>query len=65
LVLSPKLREKNGITNEAFFIASGDTFQIWAPDRYEATMASTDAWYDDFGEDFDPLTLLDAPGSGG
>jgi MraZ protein len=64
LVLSPKLRDKIGITNEAFFIASGDTFQIWAPDRYDAAMASMDDWFDDQGEDFDPLTLLDSPGEG-
>jgi MraZ protein len=65
LVLSPKLREKIGITNEAFFIASGDTFQIWAPDRYEAHQREISEWFDEYGEDFDPLTLLDPPGSGG
>jgi len=59
LVLSPKLREKVGITNEAFFIASGDTFQIWEPTTYEAEAAKFDAMFDEFDEDFDPLVLLE------
>ena len=60
LVLSPKLREKIGITNEAFFIASGDTFQIWEPKAYDDQAAKFEDIYDDLDEDFDPLTLLDA-----
>lgn len=60
LVLSPKLREKVGITSEAFFIASGDTFQIWEPQAYEAQAAKFEDFYEEFDEDFDPLTLLDA-----
>lgn len=64
LVLSPKLREKIGITGEAFFIASGDTFQIWDPSRYDAHVAEMGDWFEEYGEDFDPLTLLDPPGTG-
>ena len=60
LVLSPKLREKFGIRDEAVFAASGDTFQIWAPAAYEAHQDKLEAWIDEFDEDFDPLTLLDA-----
>jgi len=60
LVLSPKLREKIGITNEAFFIASGDTFQIWEPKAYDDQAAKFEDIYEDLDEDFDPLTLLDA-----
>ena len=60
LVLSPKLREKVGIEDEAFFIASGDTFQIWRPETYAAHAEQFDRIYDEFDEDFDPLTLLDA-----
>lgn len=59
LVLSQKLRDKIGITNEAFFIASGDTFQIWEPSSYEAHAAKMEDWYADENEDLDPLTLLD------
>lgn len=59
LVLSQKLRDKIGITNEAFFIASGDTFQIWEPSAYEAHAAKMEDWYADENEDLDPLTLLD------
>lgn len=63
LVLSPKLREKIGIAEEAVFVAAGDTFQIWEPTAYETHAASVDAWYDDYDDDFDPLMLLD-PGGG-
>ncbi|MEM7471358.1 MAG: division/cell wall cluster transcriptional repressor MraZ [Pseudomonadota bacterium] len=59
LVLPAKLREKIGITNEAQFTASGDTFQIWSPEAF----AKRDDDIEDFiameGEDFDPLTWLD------
>lgn len=60
LVLPAKLRSKIGLDDEAFFIATGDTFQIWKPDTFEAEeMAKTEAWLEDFPDDFDPLTLLD------
>ena len=60
LVLPAKLRNKIDLEGEAFFIATGDTFQIWKPETYEAEeLAKTEAWLEDFPEDFDPLTLLD------
>ena len=60
LVLPAKLRNKIGLDGEAFFIATGDTFQLWKPETYEAEeLAKTEAWLEDFPEDFDPLTLLD------
>ncbi|MGV6803120.1 MAG: division/cell wall cluster transcriptional repressor MraZ [Ruegeria sp.] len=63
LVLPQKLREKIGLEKEAFFIASGDTFQVWKPETYEAEeLARTEAWLDDLPDDFDPLSLLDAGG---
>ncbi len=65
LVLSTKLRDKIGITNEAFFIASGDTFQIWQPAAYEAQANRLEDMIDEFDEDFDPLILLDAGSDAG
>lgn len=59
LVLPAKLRTKIGLENEAFFIAAGDTFQIWKPETYEAEEAKTEEWLDELPEDFDPLILLD------
>ena len=60
LVLPAKLRNKIDLEGEAFFIATGDTFQIWKPETYEAVeLAKTEAWLEDFPEDFDPLTLLE------
>ncbi len=67
LVLPAKLRDKVGITSEAYFKAAGDTFQIWAPDAYENKNADIESWLEGQGEDFDPLTLLelaDVPAEG-
>jgi len=64
LVLPAKLRQKIGLETEAYFIATGDTFQIWNPETYEEVEAAkTRAWLEDLPEDFDPLTLL--PGDEG
>jgi len=60
LVLSQKLRDKFGISNEAFFIASGDTFQIWQPDAYDAYESQEDEWFDELEDDIDPLVWLDS-----
>lgn len=62
LVLPVKLRQKIGIDKEAYFIAAGDTFQIWNPDTYEADQQKTDAWLEDQPNDFDPLSFLDGDG---
>lgn len=60
LVLPAKLRSKITLENEAFFIAAGDTFQIWKPETYEEEeLAKTDAWLDELPDDFDPLIFLD------
>ena len=60
LVLPAKLRSKIELENEAFFIAAGDTFQIWKPETYEEDeLAKTEAWLDDLPDDFDPLIYLD------
>ncbi len=66
IVLPAKLRQKIDISSEAYFIASGDTFQIWKPETYEEIEeAKTEAWLDDQPEDFDVLTLLDRGFEGG
>jgi len=62
LVLPQKIREKIGIINDAVFVASGDTFQIWQPDAYAEHEAKIDLWYDDKENDFDPLFLLEGEG---
>ncbi len=63
LVLPAKLRQKIGLDAEAFFIAAGDTFQIWKPETYETEEeAATEAMLDDLPEDFDPLQFLDGDG---
>ncbi|MBD3663663.1 division/cell wall cluster transcriptional repressor MraZ [Sulfitobacter sp. TSTF-M16] len=56
LVLPAKLRKKIDLDGEAFFFATGDTFQIWKPETYETEEG---AWVNDLPEDFDPLVFLD------
>jgi MraZ protein len=60
LVIPSKLRSKIGLTDEAHFIATGDTFQILSPAGYEAKVGEMAEWLDDLDEDVDPLTFLDA-----
>ncbi|AFO86946.1 putative protein MraZ [Phaeobacter inhibens] len=63
LVLPAKLRNKIDLEAEAFFIAAGDTFQIWKPETYEEEeLAKSEEWLDDLPEDFDPMELLDGAG---
>ncbi|TCS67155.1 division/cell wall cluster transcriptional repressor MraZ [Primorskyibacter sedentarius] len=63
LVLPAKLRQKIGLEGEAFFIAAGDTFQIWKPETYEQEeLAKTEEWLEELPEDFDPLSLLEGNG---
>ncbi|MCE8008931.1 division/cell wall cluster transcriptional repressor MraZ [Aestuariivita sp.] len=65
LVLTAKLRQKIGLEDEAFFIAAGDTFQIWKPETYEQEeLARTEAWLDELPDDVDPLIYLDGVGGG-
>jgi MraZ protein len=59
LVLSSRLRERFCIEKEAYFIAAGDTFQIWHPDTYTQHNLEIDSWYDQQDSDFDPLFLLE------
>ena len=64
IVLPAKLRQKIGIEDMAYFIATGDTFQIWKPETYaEVEEARTEEWLDQFDDDFDPLMLLDKAGA--
>ena len=65
LVLPAKLRNKIELEAEAFFIAAGDTFQIWKPETYETEeLAQADEWLDEQGDDFDPMEFLDGAGPG-
>lgn len=65
LVLPAKLRAKIELDDEAFFIAAGDTFQIWNPDTYDTEeLAKTEAWLDDLPDDFDPMEFLDGAPAG-
>jgi len=60
LVLPAKLRQKIDLESEAFFIAAGDTFQIWKPQTYDTVeRAKEEEWLDDLPDDFDPLVYLD------
>ena len=65
LVLPQKLREKIGLTSEAFFISAGDYFKIWKPETYEERAGvRTRKLADQYPEDFDVRSLL-PPRKGG
>ncbi|MBZ8118887.1 division/cell wall cluster transcriptional repressor MraZ [Roseovarius sp. LXJ103] len=60
IVLPAKLRKKIELEGEAFFMASGDTFQIWKPETFDTVeLARTEAWLDGLPEGTDPLIFLD------
>ena len=59
LVLSSKLRERFSIEKEAYFIAAGDTFQIWSPQIFEADQEEINKWLREQPVDFDPLSFLE------
>ena len=57
IVLPAKLRDKIGLDGMARFVSSGDTFEIWKPEAYDASIAALDdAGYD---PDDDPSVYLD------
>lgn len=59
IMLPAKLRKKLDLEDKAYFIASGDHFQMWKPETYQEVEAdSVDEWLDDQPEDFDPMSLL-------
>ena len=59
LVLPIKLREKIGLKGEAYFIATGDTFQIWDPETYQQVKArKVRDWLDKQPADFNVASLL-------
>ncbi len=63
IVLPAKLRDKVGISNEAYFASNVDTFQIWEPKTYEVEeLSKTEEYLDDLPDDFDPVQLLDDEG---
>ena len=59
LVLSAKLREKIGLSDQAFFIGNGDTFEIWNPATYETELDADLEADDEFDPDVDPSIYLD------
>ncbi len=60
IVLPQRQREKLGLEDQAYFLATGDTFQIWKPETYEVEeVARTEEWLNQFPPDFDILSLLD------
>ncbi len=58
IVLSQKLKDRIGLTGEAFFAGMGRRFQVWEPEEYEADQARIDAWVADNTDDADPMSLL-------
>ncbi len=64
LVLPVKLRDKIGLEGEAFFIAAGDTFQIWKPETYDAqALMEEEEWNEEYPKGVDPMEFLDGIGN--
>ncbi len=59
MVLPQKLRDQIGLSGEAYFMATGDTFQIWEPGARDADKVQTEEWLESLPEDYDPLIILD------
>ena len=59
IVLPAKLRSKIGISTEAYFIAMGDTFQIWNPEAYDAAESDIGDVFEGLPEGADEWALLD------
>lgn len=57
IVLPAKLRDKIGLDGMAKFVSSGDTFEIWKPEAYDASIAALDD--EGFDPDVDPSVYLD------
>jgi MraZ protein len=57
IVLPLKLREKICLDGSAKFVSSGDTFEIWKPEAYDASIASLGD--EEFDPDLDPSVYLD------
>jgi MraZ protein len=58
IVLPAKLRDKIGLSAMAKFVASGDTFEIWEPDAYDASI-SGGLEDEEFDPTVDPSVYLD------
>ena len=55
--LPAKLREKIDLDGLTKFVSSGDTFEVWKPEAYDASIAALDD--DGFDPDLDPSIYLD------
>ncbi|WP_299845448.1 division/cell wall cluster transcriptional repressor MraZ [uncultured Paracoccus sp.] len=61
LLLPLKLREKIGLADRAFFIASGEYLKLWTPETYAEEAEALEARIPDFEPGADPLSLLPPP----
>ena len=59
IVLPAKLREKIGLDGEAYFIAMGDTFQIWKPEDFGVSAGPVEDLLDAMPQGTDIWTLLE------
>jgi len=59
LVLPAKLREKIGLSDQAFFASQGETFEIWKPETYDEIYGVDEEAEEDFDPDLDASHYLD------
>lgn len=58
IVLPKERREQIGLEGEVRYIGLGEYFEIWNKADTEEQFDDLDAWLDEMGDDFDPLTLV-------
>ena len=59
IVLSPRLKDKIGIKDEAIFAGMGEKFQIWEPKNYQNELDALDISFNSLSEDENPFLKLD------
>ena len=59
IVLSPRLKDKIGIKDEAIFAGMGEKFQIWEPNNYQNEIDDLDISFKNLSEDENPFLKLD------
>lgn len=60
IVVPKQFRDQFGITDEALFLGSGDYVEVWDAGLYaQKEQEMLDALLGEFGENFDPVSLVD------
>ena len=59
IVISPRLKEKIGLTDEAIFAGMGEKFQIWEPKSYQSELQILNQDFNSLTDEENPFFRLD------